>query len=260
MNGPSEVNGPRKVGSDSVDLTNARLAGFEVGRISWNRASFDYPFSAKYTRLEGSKLADDTKRAIEDVVSRIIGKAIDTLNTTDHTEFVLTELVRNASQYAGVDQDTTRTNHVEIEWIADANENEPCLILAISNSTPCLFNPAKYSNTPFEDLPLDNNQGHLNLLAIPGMVKPGTHLTYRWETKTSEVITCAMSYFEENDTDRPEIHEVATPAIRITVSKRNSGGATIPYPTEQFLQDVAQGLPTARVTVTCVIGRAAEAP
>jgi hypothetical protein len=258
MNGPSEVNGPRKVGSDSVDLRNACLAGVEVGRISWNRASFGYPFSAKYTRLEGSKLADDTKRAIEDVVSRIIGKGKDTLNAEYLTELVLTELVRNASQYAGVDQDSTRTNHVEIEWIVDANENDPCLILAISNSTPCLFNPAKYSNTPFDDLPLENNQGHLNLLAIPGMVKPGTHLTYRWETTSSEVITCSMSYFGENDPDLPEIKEEATPAIRITVSKCNSGGATIPYSTEQFLQDIADGLPTTRVTATCVIGRVPE--
>ena len=260
MDGPGSVNGPRKVVSDSVGLTNARPAGVEVGRISWNRASFDYPFSAKYTRLEGSKIADDTKRAIEDVVSRIIGEADDALNTPNHMEFVLSELVRNASQYAGVEQGSARTNHVDIEWIVDANESDPCLILAVSNSTPYLFNPAKYSNTPFEEIPLDDNQGHLNLLAIPGMVQPGTQLTYRWETTSSEAITCKMSYFGENDPDRPKTHEVATPSIRITVSKYDSRGAPSPYSTEQFLRDVANGLPTTRVTATCVIGHGAETP
>jgi hypothetical protein len=256
MNGPSQVSDHTQF--DSRGLEKGRLASVYVDNISHTTVTFDYPYSEKYSRLKNDTTdpegASQTKSEMEALVERICQEGIAAGMPSFQTEYAIRELLMNATQYAGTREPCEQITRVGIEWIVDANESDPCLILAISNPVPALFNPAKYSNTPFSELVGDDNQGHVNLLTLPGFVKPGTLLTYRWNTPAEETITCKLSYYNENDPDQPHLKEEATPSIRIAVSKSNNLGSTLPYSTEQFLQDVADRAPTTQVTARCVIG------
>jgi hypothetical protein len=263
MNGPSTVAEARtnNIASDRKEFDGGSLSSLKVGKSSRDTLRFDYRFlGKKYTELKSvetqSELALETEARTTDFIEIgcLKGNAIG-INDF-RTRWVSTELGNNAFAHCGVGEHSREIPQVELELVVTQNENDVSLILAFSNSIPSLFNPAKYANTGHEKLPPDYHQGHMGLTSLIGMVKPGTFLTYRWDTASSEVITCKMSYFEENDPDRPELpEETATPAIRLTVTKCNNRGSDLPYSTEQFLQDVATGLPTTRVTVTAIIGR-----
>ena len=248
--------GPSHENTTTVDT--ARLSSYRAGKISWNTLVLDYPFSEKYTRLEtiadNSGAAARTKAQIEEVIERICQDSIRCGIDAFATRWALVELLTNATQYAGVTEGEDRRTLVSLEWVLDEIESDPCLILAVSNTIPTLFNPAKYSNTSFTETLGENNQGHMNLVFLVGKMKEGCSLSYQWKTPIGEGIRCALSLYRETDPDRPEAKDEFSPPMRITASKYDSRGDAVPYLTEQFLRDVNK-VPTTEVTATCIIGR-----
>ena len=248
--------GPSHENTTTVDT--ARLSSYRAGKISWNTLVLDYPFSEKYTRLEtitdNSGAAARTKTQIEEVIERICQDCIRIGIDAFATRWALVELLTNATQYAGVTEGEDRRTLVSLEWVLDEIESDPCLILAVSNTIPTLFNPAKYSNTSFTETLGENNQGHMNLVFLVGKMKEGCSLSYQWKTPIGEGIRCALSLYRETDPDRPEAKDEFSPPMRITASKYDSRGDAVPYLTEQFLRDVNK-VPTTEVTATCIIGR-----
>jgi hypothetical protein len=239
-------------------LDSGRLTSHHVGKISVNRIGFDYPFSEKYTRLEtvteNSEAAARTKAQIEEVIERICQDSSRCGIDTFATQWALVELLTNATQYAGVPEGSDRRAYVDFESVLDENESDPCLIIAVSNSVPTLFNPAKYSNTSYAETLGENDQGHINLTFLVGKLKDGCSLSYRWTTPNGESIRCALSRYEESDPDRPETKDEYSPPMKITASKCDAFGRAVPYSTEQFL-NVVDKVPTTEVTATYILGR-----
>ena len=229
----------------------------------------DYPFAAGYQDLgsvedapdgEGALVSDSSsaehlsaqlvRQSIEAGIAELIAQGEKFGFPRGRCEWIVTELLQNATQYGALSAQSANAGLVRFAWNFEGNADSATLTIAVSNPVPKLFNPAQYCNLPMEEFVLtleSGNNGHSAVPVFVGYLTPGHKLYYLWDLPDGGRIVGSVSDCASN----PESADVMYP-LTLEVSRYDQDGGEVPYSIEQFHQDVATGLETQTVTVAGV--------
>jgi hypothetical protein len=171
-------------------------------------------------------------------------------------EWVVEELVSNATQYGRSSKQDAAAGVIRMEWLLDKDGAEPTLALAVANPCVNLFDPSKFARMEmdrFLDLEKPETNGHLGTIALLGYAKKDTKVVYLWELASGERIKLTMERIPEDAPDRPSNYDDLMRPTRVEVFKFDANNQQFPYSFDQFQRDVEGKVPAESVTVSCVI-------
>jgi len=245
----------------------------------------DYPFEKPCTRLgeglhsesaensESPAVSDaqtalevEVRKAIDAAVRSIVALAVKAGCCEHDVTFLITELLKNATQYGNIGDQVGRAGLLKLDWSIAEDPNDPSIGITVSNPTSKLFDPSRYCRMSQEEyllafLEACESEGPLNAhggaMALAGLSKPGTPLTYLWNLEDGGYIMLTISRKqavaqETIDGSDSGSSDFTVEAKRFDPDKQQVSG----YNLESFDDDVKIGIAVRSVTVACVLGKA----
>lgn len=221
----------------------------------------DYPFVEGCNALGGSSrdpvLARETKERIELHVDKIVADAIRIGIDPGRARWAVDELITNASQYGAISEKNQAAGLIRLEWHTDRDGNDPLFAIAVTNPCLTLFDPSRFARMEameFYSMENETSNAHLGTVAMMAYLKEGTKITYLWEMQGGERIRLTLEPMPENAPDRPANYEELLKPSRVEVMRFDQNNQGVPYTFKEFQSDIARGLTTETVTVSCVLG------
>lgn len=197
--------------------------------------------------------AQSVRQSIEAAIAELISQGESFGFSRGRCEWIITELLQNATQYGALSVRSQHAGLVRFSWEFDGGADSATLTVAVSNPVPKLFNPAQYCNLSMDEfisILEGSTNGHSAVPIFVGYLAPGHKLYYLWDLSDGGRIVCCLSECATT----PDSAELMYP-LSMEVSRYDRDGGVVTYSIERFRQDVAAGLATETVTVAGVFGK-----
>ncbi|MEY4669581.1 MAG: hypothetical protein RL518_2280 [Pseudomonadota bacterium] len=219
-----------------------------------------YPFEERYDGLDHKSrhpdLATVAKTQIDLHLTSIVDQAV-SFGMRDFTvRWAAGELLTNATQYGALSEMNAAAGLIRLEWRLDRDETGPMFAVAVANPCIRLFDPSRFArmeSVDFFAMENSSTNGHLFTIGLLSYLKENTKLTYLWEMANGERMKLTMERIPEDAPDRPANYDELMKPTRVEVFKFDPSNQPIPYSFEEFQQDVANGVGTESVTISCVV-------
>jgi hypothetical protein len=225
-------------------------------------AWLDYNLPGGYQRADqwkGDKaeIAAQLKSRFDDVIKGFVTNAHSVGLSEFASEYVISELLQNATQYGRCSPGSDGPGLVSVKWDIGTYENTPHCIISVSNPVLAIFNPARYCNMTEEDFErsvLEGGNCHVGASSLIGFLKSGESLRYLWIMSNGERIVCEMSELSESDvaSNQDSLNSNFVNRAKLSFTKYSNEGAPLPYSEDDFNRDVANKLAASTVTVSGV--------